>query len=331
MIILIWIKFYETDWDCVLNRFLICVNIFCYHFESHAQAIHSKEIPYFVIAQKAHTPMSLWISVTRWQDFLFNIWPFTITKNYTIAKVFAKSGSNFRQTLNTLWKNYKRLFKFVILPNMVTLLLTSFPSCQSGVNCVTQHPFCWDEKQVFNSNDLAYWGKSNRAGVLLKCSPISEDNFFRKVQLEIWDDESWWRFCFCFCWWCSCSIILDGSKVLKVARRRCSSGKWETLVVQIIRLTKTISGSIERNSITTNIFLSLYNFFFLSLSLQLLLSFLLSLYSFTFILCVHLKSLFLLLHLHYASSTSLHHISLFLCFINAMTCHENLLILCLSF
>ena len=152
---------------------------------------------------------------------------------------------------------------------MVTLLSTSFPSCQSGVNCVTQHPFCWDEKQVFNSNDLAYWGKSNRAGVLLKCSPISEDNFFRKVQLEIWDDESWRRFCWCWCWWCS--IILDGSKVLKVARRRCSSGKWETLVVQIIRLTKTISGSIERNSITTNIFLSLYNFFFLSYSLYILL------------------------------------------------------------
>ena len=67
------------------------------------------------------------ISVTRWLDYLLNIWPFTTLKNSSITKTFAKVGTNFCLILMNL-----KIIKYYIFcqsgeisPNLVTL------NCQS--------------------------------------------------------------------------------------------------------------------------------------------------------------------------------------------------------
>ena len=45
-----------------------------------------------------------WHQLTRWQDHLFNSWPFVTTKIFPIAVLFAKVSSTFCQKLNKHWK-----------------------------------------------------------------------------------------------------------------------------------------------------------------------------------------------------------------------------------
>ena len=64
-------------------------------------------------------------SVTRWADYLFNIWQF-YTENLPISVKIAKIGSKFCQTLNKSSKKSKAfniLLKGEISPNLVTLIL----------------------------------------------------------------------------------------------------------------------------------------------------------------------------------------------------------------
>ena len=56
--------------------------------------------------------MSMWFrdSVTRWLNYLFNIWPFRTMKNWPIVKIFVKVGSQFGHILNILSRNGRILF-----------------------------------------------------------------------------------------------------------------------------------------------------------------------------------------------------------------------------
>ena len=49
-------------------------------------------------------------SVTRWLNYLFNIWPFRTMKNWPIVKIFVKVGSQFGHILNILSRNGRILF-----------------------------------------------------------------------------------------------------------------------------------------------------------------------------------------------------------------------------
>ena len=80
---------------------------------------------------KLKLTIKIWlgISVTRWLDYLFHIWPFTKMKCCPIPFKFCQKGSKFCQILNEPFQNWYSFFVLCqsgeILPSLITLLWMS--------------------------------------------------------------------------------------------------------------------------------------------------------------------------------------------------------------